>query len=108
MADMTCPMDVGFHYVFSRRITGTLGSVRHPWMAALRPPLKRGCQEVVPQNNGTAAFAALYEGTRFPFDADRCFTITTITIVPCKILPLAYQAPDAEVSNLPFCLFHNE
>ena len=65
IADMTCPMDVEFHYVSSQRITGILGSVRHPRMAALRPPLKRGCQEVVPTNKGTAVYAALYEGTRF-------------------------------------------
>ena len=37
IADMTCPMDVEFHYVSSQRITGILGSVRHPRMAALRP-----------------------------------------------------------------------
>ena len=76
IADMTCPMDVEFHYVSSQCITETLGFVGHLRMAALRPPLKRGCQEVVPQNNGTAAFAALYEGTRLPIKADRCFTRT--------------------------------
>ena len=59
---MTCPMDVEFHYVSSQRITGILGFVRHPRMAAYRPPW--GCQEVVSVNKGTAVFAALYVGTR--------------------------------------------
>ncbi len=76
IADMTCPMNVEFHYVSSQRITETLGFDRHPWMAALRPPLKRGCQEVVPPSNGTAAFVALYEGTRFTIKVDRCYTRT--------------------------------
>ena len=65
IADMTCPMDVESHYVSSQRIPGILGFVRHPRMAALRPPLKRGCQEVVPVNKGTAVPTALYVGTRF-------------------------------------------
>ena len=65
IADMTCPMDVEFYYVSSQCITGILGSVRHPRMAAYRPPLKRGCQEVVPVNKGTVVPTALYVGTRF-------------------------------------------
>ncbi len=71
IADMTCPMDVEFHCVSSQRITEILGSVRHLRMAALRPPLKRGCQEVISVNKGMAVLTALYVGTRFPIEADR-------------------------------------
>ena len=46
IADMTCPMNVESHYVSSQRITEILGFDRHPRMAALRRPLKRGCQDV--------------------------------------------------------------
>ena len=49
IADMTCPMNVESHYVSLQHITEILGFDRHLRMAALRPPLKRGCQEVVPQ-----------------------------------------------------------
>ncbi len=59
IADMTCPMDVAFHYVSSQRITGILGFVRHPRMAALRILLKWGCQEVVTVNKGMVMYAAL-------------------------------------------------
>ena len=79
IADMTCPMNVEFYYVSSQRITRILGFDRHPRMAALRPPLKRGCQEVVPQNNGTAAYAALYEGTRFDWSGPVFFCICICT-----------------------------